>query len=129
MDDSATLRAFLAERDAPCPACGYNLRGIEEPLCPECGGTVELAIGRRSSAAWVLLMAILSVVALSAGMDAARAGRQALLESRPSQTISFGGGSGSLRFTTSFSQTITINGSSIRTFSSPGAVTRSSSGP
>ncbi len=31
------LRVFLAEHDAPCPACGYNLRGLTEATCPECG--------------------------------------------------------------------------------------------
>jgi hypothetical protein len=24
-------------RDIPCPLCGYNLRGLIEPRCPECG--------------------------------------------------------------------------------------------
>ncbi|MFI5378651.1 MAG: hypothetical protein ACHRHE_05100 [Tepidisphaerales bacterium] len=24
-------------RDVHCPLCGYNLRGLERPLCPECG--------------------------------------------------------------------------------------------
>ncbi|MBX3376176.1 MAG: hypothetical protein KF678_04150 [Phycisphaeraceae bacterium] len=31
------LREFLAERDAPCPRCGYNLRGLAGVECPECG--------------------------------------------------------------------------------------------
>jgi hypothetical protein len=35
-------RAGLAEdwacdRDVPCPRCGYNLRGLRTPRCPECG--------------------------------------------------------------------------------------------
>src|SRR5262245_57270520 len=27
------------ERDAPCPVCRYNLRGLHDPRCPECGGS------------------------------------------------------------------------------------------
>lgn len=30
------LRDFLAERDALCPQCGYNLRGLTAEVCPEC---------------------------------------------------------------------------------------------
>ena len=37
MPDADQLKAYLAERDAPCPGCGYNLRGVAEPVCPECG--------------------------------------------------------------------------------------------
>jgi hypothetical protein len=36
-DGSASFTRFLAEHDVPCPRCGYNLRGLGEPLCPECG--------------------------------------------------------------------------------------------
>ena len=34
--DGQALRQFLAERDIPCPGCGYNLRGLARSLCPEC---------------------------------------------------------------------------------------------
>jgi hypothetical protein len=36
------LRAFLTVRDAACPRCGYNLRGLQEPVCPECGASISL---------------------------------------------------------------------------------------
>ncbi|VAX41185.1 hypothetical protein MNBD_PLANCTO03-1941 [hydrothermal vent metagenome] len=39
------LRVFLAEHDAPCPACGYNLRGLTEATCPECGEALRLQVG------------------------------------------------------------------------------------
>lgn len=34
---STRIADDLARRDAPCPACGYNLRGVRTPRCPECG--------------------------------------------------------------------------------------------
>lgn len=36
------LRDFLADRDAPCPSCTYNLRGLSGPACPECGRALVL---------------------------------------------------------------------------------------
>ncbi len=38
------LRSFLASTDAPCPACGYNLRGVATRLCPECGTAIPDSI-------------------------------------------------------------------------------------
>jgi hypothetical protein len=39
------LPVFLAERDVACPACGYNLRGLREHRCPECGEAIALRVG------------------------------------------------------------------------------------
>jgi len=36
------LTAYLATHDAPCPGCKYNLRGIQQPQCPECGRVLTL---------------------------------------------------------------------------------------
>lgn len=44
--DDAMIVAFLAGKDAGCPACGYNLRGITRPRCPECDHRIELAFAR-----------------------------------------------------------------------------------
>jgi hypothetical protein len=41
------LASFLAEHDAPCPLCGYNLRGVESDRCPECGERLELGLVKR----------------------------------------------------------------------------------
>lgn len=41
-DESDTLRRYLAEHDVPCASCGYNLRGLEAGVCPECGDEVAL---------------------------------------------------------------------------------------
>jgi hypothetical protein len=39
------LPVFLAERDVACPSCGYNLRGLREARCPECGEAIALRVG------------------------------------------------------------------------------------
>lgn len=39
------LREFVSTRDAPCPVCGYNLRGLLGTRCPECGRRLMLAVG------------------------------------------------------------------------------------
>lgn len=38
----SNLSRYLADRDVRCPGCGYNLRGLEEGTCPECGFGVNL---------------------------------------------------------------------------------------
>lgn len=43
--DLAALRAFLAERDVACPSCGYSLRGLQSPACPECNQALKLQVG------------------------------------------------------------------------------------
>lgn len=45
VSDDEMLRAFVAVRDAPCPVCGYNLRGLLDTRCPECGRRLMLAVG------------------------------------------------------------------------------------
>ena len=53
------LLDFLADHDASCPVCGYNLRGISTPRCPECGRTVHFEVVPAEShlRAWVALAA------------------------------------------------------------------------
>jgi uncharacterized protein (DUF983 family) len=52
------LIEFLRHRDVKCPRCGYNLRGLAVPRCPECGGEITLAIANpaAASAARIVLM-------------------------------------------------------------------------
>lgn len=38
------VREYLADRDSPCPTCGYNLRGLDSDKCPECGEPAALVI-------------------------------------------------------------------------------------
>ena len=42
--DPESLRVYLANRDEPCPGCGYNLRGLESRACPECREPLELNV-------------------------------------------------------------------------------------
>ena len=41
----AMLLEFLREHEAPCPVCGYNLKALVRPVCPECGQELVLAVG------------------------------------------------------------------------------------
>jgi hypothetical protein len=42
--EMALLTAYLAERDVPCPRCGYNLHGLINGRCPECGDDLRLRV-------------------------------------------------------------------------------------
>lgn len=43
-EPSTALADFLTERDVPCPACGYNLRGLASGNCPECRQPLVLSV-------------------------------------------------------------------------------------
>ena len=43
--EADALKAFLVERDVPCPVCSYNLRSIDRSECPECGARLDLRVG------------------------------------------------------------------------------------
>lgn len=43
-DTHSVLRQFLADRDVPCPHCGYNLRGLQAEVCPECKHDLHLKL-------------------------------------------------------------------------------------
>lgn len=43
--DQHFLSGYLADRDEPCPLCGYNLRGLTGDHCPECGKKLALLVG------------------------------------------------------------------------------------
>ena len=42
------LCSLLADTDAPCPGCGYNLRGLRTRECPECGDPLAIRLSRRA---------------------------------------------------------------------------------
>ena len=56
--DTEALVEFLRHRDAWCPACRYNLRGLTSPRCPECGRELRLSVGAIEPflRAWITLV-------------------------------------------------------------------------
>src|SRR5690242_19299363 len=62
--DADLLIRFLAERDAPCPTCGYNLRNLQGTRCPECGDDLVLKVNVADAR---LAPLISGLVGLSAG--------------------------------------------------------------
>ncbi|MHC4948830.1 MAG: hypothetical protein ACYTG1_11295 [Planctomycetota bacterium] len=57
-DGVGHLRGFLRDRDVECPACGYNLRNLHRPECPECQRTLRLVldVSDRGLGAFILAM-------------------------------------------------------------------------
>ncbi len=49
------LLDFLRDHDAPCPVCGYNVRALTRPICPECAQELVLTVGAaRLRLGWLL---------------------------------------------------------------------------
>jgi hypothetical protein len=57
------FRAFVAERDVPCPSCGYSLRGLLEPRCPECGEGLRLGVQMEEPRLGRLLAVLIPLIA------------------------------------------------------------------
>jgi hypothetical protein len=64
--DATSLREFLAERDAACPACSYNLRGLASVHCPECNQALTLRVGLMEPIGSAYIIAIVGL-AIGAG--------------------------------------------------------------
>jgi hypothetical protein len=67
-EDAAALIAFVAERDASCPVCSYNVRGLKEARCPECAARLHLQVGSENLRLGPWFLAVLSF-ALALGFD------------------------------------------------------------
>lgn len=52
------LLRFVHERDIACPRCGYNLRNLTTPVCPECREQLSLKVGVPRVPLLPLLMTI-----------------------------------------------------------------------
>jgi hypothetical protein len=63
------LLSFLDTRDAPCPVCDYNLRGLKVDRCPECAAHLHLRVGSENTRLGPWLGAVLSF-SLAVGFDA-----------------------------------------------------------
>lgn len=80
----AFLADFLAQHDAPCPVCSYNLRGVALPRCPECDSPITLTVGSEQARLGPWLLAV-QACAMGLGFDSV-AGTFALIP-----TIASGG--------------------------------------
>lgn len=50
------LLEFLRDNDAACPVCGYNLRALTRPICPECRQDLALTVGaKRIQLGWLII--------------------------------------------------------------------------
>lgn len=63
------LKTFVADRNVPCPVCGYNLRNLSSPQCPECSAGLEMRVGSADLRIGLWLVALLSA-ALPLGFGA-----------------------------------------------------------
>lgn len=63
------LLAHLADHDAECPVCGYGLRGIAAPVCPECAAPLHLTVASDRTGLGPWLVAVIAC-ALALGFDA-----------------------------------------------------------
>jgi hypothetical protein len=72
-ESAAALALYLRDRDAPCPGCGYNLRGVTLDRCPECNRSIELGVRltHDASRAWAAGMAGTFAPAICAGAELA----------------------------------------------------------
>ena len=61
--DERALLEWLCARDAGCPICDYNLRGVGSARCPECASPLELAVAspRAVHAPWVFAVVSFSM--------------------------------------------------------------------
>lgn len=57
-DEVNLLLTFVRDRDHPCPRCGYNLRNLTQPVCPECREALMLKVGARRLRLLPLLLSI-----------------------------------------------------------------------
>ena len=57
-DRDEYLLGFLRDHAAPCPSCGYELRGLQSPTCPECGERLVLRVGAEQPRMLLLLLSI-----------------------------------------------------------------------
>ena len=59
--EAQLLKLLLADRDIPCPVCGYNLRAISSTNCPECGAKLDLRVSSTDLKLGPWLAALLAV--------------------------------------------------------------------
>ncbi len=45
VDDTELVLAVLQRHALACPVCGYDVRSLKRPVCPECGAKLRLRLG------------------------------------------------------------------------------------
>jgi hypothetical protein len=106
--NSSLVQQFLAEHDAPCPGCGYNLRGVGGEMCPECSRPIVLTVQDGSPSRWSrrLLLAALWTWVITGGSSLAWNAYFVLFVVRS-------GGSGSLTMTLQYSAAAVFGGAQL----------------
>lgn len=57
-EETELLLTLLRNRDHDCPRCGYNLRNLTQPVCPECREELVLKVGTSRLRLWWLLLTL-----------------------------------------------------------------------
>jgi len=57
-DEAHFLIGWLRERDVECPGCGYNLRNLTQPSCPECREPLRLVVSLEPTRFLTLVAAV-----------------------------------------------------------------------
>src|SRR5262245_52265639 len=57
-DARRLLLEFVRERDVECPRCGYNLRNLTQPICPECQGELTIKVGAKALRVHMLIITV-----------------------------------------------------------------------
>lgn len=122
--DHPHLTSYLADHDAPCPHCRYNLRGVSGSTCPECGNSIELALSTlsRFGGRGLFLLAALLVVLIGGSIAATRQWRE-VHAAATSGGMLFGGTPLRLTTTSTGMTVVSANGRIITTPNSTGTVT------
>jgi hypothetical protein len=68
VNDHEMLVQWLRARDARCPVCGYNVRSLVIPRCPECSTRLKLGLEAENAVWGPWALASLSL-ALGLGFD------------------------------------------------------------
>lgn len=66
-EERQALRVLLENRDAACPGCGYNLRGLTGDCCPKCRRMISIDVLRKPTRAGPFLA---GAIGLSIGLGA-----------------------------------------------------------
>lgn len=66
--DAFTL-AYLQERQAPCPSCGYNVHQLSQARCPECGVPLRAQVVSTDTIdTWWLIALLTSAISSGFGL-------------------------------------------------------------